>query len=391
MSSPSLMLLFGIAAAAVPQQTVRLGLGDCVPSRDLVHDLVAIEIGFENLVDRTDAAIEVRVECRADQVIIALLPGAIRAPDERARSNDLVALDGRTASNGTASHGRTASNGRAASNGRTAKDGLTSSSPSDGREAASANPALRGVPARVIALSEVEKRDGARLVALNIVELLNTSAASQAAASQAAVSQPAVALEPTLAPAQKKAAPAVVVRSDDPPRGPHRLRVAAAPALRYQAKPGRFAYGARASFGIDAPRFAAFPWTLQLGGGVEQSESSVALGTIKTRAAAISFGAGERIDVSDEVAIFGLIGASGGYANLDVSTGDAKIIARGGSGWWLGPMLAARVRYGARAGISLGVEAGLITREVYGELPGGEKFGQRGAWLGLELALDWSL
>lgn len=315
MIAPSLMLLSGIAAAAVPDQTVRLGLGDCVPSRDLVHDLVAIEIGFERLIDRTEAAIEVRVECRADQVVIALAP------------------------------------------------------------------ASRGVPARVIALSEVEKRDGARLVALNIVELLNTPA------TKVEVGEPATA--PRL---RKKSAPPAIELA---PRGgdplPHRFRVAAAPGFRYQPSPGRFAYGARASLGIDAPRGAPFPWTLHFGGGVEQSQAKLALGSIKTRVAAIALGAGERLEITDDLSIFGLIGASGGYAKLDADAGGAKIIARSGSGWWLGPMLAARVRYGARAGISLGVEGGLITREVYGELPGGEKFGQRGAWLGLELALDWSL
>jgi hypothetical protein len=329
MMSPIAIWLLGVIATP-SAETVRLTLGDCVPSRDLVHDLVAIEIGFERLVER-DAAVSVIVACHANEVSIAIEHTTL---------------------------------------------------------------------ARTIARAEVgSKIDGARLVALNIVELINSASKdspqprprTETKSEMRTRAAPGVQAG-TETKSEARAAPGSATETNLDPAQPSaslRTRFSAAPALRYDGS-DQLALGVRATAALDAAKDAGFVWTLQLTAGVEQSNTTVALGSIRTRAANISLAAGERIDLTRDVAIFGLLGASGGWVNLTSSTDDAEVITKNGSGLWFGPMLAARIRYGARAGISLGIEAGLVTKEVYGELDGGERFGQRGPWLGADLAIDWS-
>src|SRR5687768_8161473 len=160
LSPGSIWLLGAVLAGAPSAETVRLGLGDCVPSRDLVHDLVAIEIGFEQLADE-HAALEVRVECHAREVSISLIP------------------------------------------------------------------AVDGVPARRIAKSEVKKRDGARLVALNIVELLHDARGKLARA-------------PVIKEPSRETVAVVVAPVANVVESSLRTRLSAAPVLRYLASGDRF-------------------------------------------------------------------------------------------------------------------------------------------------------
>lgn len=307
MLSPSLIVLIGaVTSTAAPRaDSIHLGLGDCVPSRDLVHDLVGIEIGFDRLVDGK-AATEVRVECHAPEISIALSPPA-------------------------------------------------------------------RVKARRVSTKEIDKGSGARLIALNIVELLR-----EADAGREAKKAPLKGL------ALRNTNTVIAARQPIEESKGVRTRISAAPALRFLAKEDRVVFGARASFAMDAERDAPFPWTFVFSAGVEQFETHFEQGSIRTRVGALTLAGGERIELADRLSIFGLIGASGGWAAL---SSDAKSVG----GAWVGPMLGARMRYGQNAGVSLGVEAGLVTTEIVAEgEDGGAPHGQHGAWLSVDVAFDWS-
>jgi hypothetical protein len=312
MGTTTLLFLFVAASSSTSAgDRVRLSLDDCVPARDLVHDLVSIEIGFPRLTDEADA-LEVGVDCQKDLVRVYVTPNVYSVPDRKIRRD------------------------------------------------------------------EVDAQDGSRLIALNITELLqdvDTEKHRSRVLQKRDEAPAAVAVVP------ESASVSTALRA----------RLGAAPALRFLAKPNRFAIGGRASFGLDAPRAAGFVWSLQAYGGFEESSVNLSLGSVRVRAVSAGIGAGQRFDVGSTVALFALVGLSGGWAWIDGLTNDETAIDTGrGGGAWFGPTAAARIRFGESAGLSMGIEGGYTMRSVYGEVDDNQRVGLRGGWAMGDLAFDWS-
>lgn len=306
-----LFLLVAATSSTTAGDRVRLSLGDCVPARDLVHDLIAIEIGFQRLTDEADA-LELEADCQKDQVLIHVTPN------------------------------------------------------------------LFGVRSRSISRAEVDAQDGSRLIALNITELLADVDAEQRRA--VVVTQ------------RDEPAAVVVLPASATVSSALRSRIGAAPALRFLTSPNRFAVGGRASFGLDGPRAAGFVWSVLAYAGFDESSANLSLGSVRARVASAGLSAGQRIDFNESLALFALVGVTGGWVWIDGLTNDLSRVDTGrGSGSWFGPTVAARLRFGESAGLSLGLEGGFATRAVYGEVEGNEKIGLRGAWAGADLMFDWSL
>jgi hypothetical protein len=298
-----LALTSTVSAAA----TVRLHLAECVTQRDLVEDLVGIELGFERM-RAHQAALEVHTACgQAD----------LRIYIERAH---------------------------------------TFEGPSPA--------VVRDIAERRIALTDVRGEGGPRLVALNIAELVQDQATLAAPPPAPALAAPA----PTAPP---------------PPRGP-RLRLGAAPSVRLVPTPGRALPGVRLSVALDP----GGPWVAELDAGFEQADAEVALGVIQTRVLTAALSGGLRLEPGDALALYLQAGLRGGWVWLDAEGADATVAAAGGSGPWVGPLVQARLRYGGRLGVALGLEGGWALYGVFGDA-GGARFGLEDGWVGVDLRLDW--
>lgn len=306
------LLFAAMTSTSSAAGTVRLDLDDCIPSRDLVSDLVSIEIGFDRVVDG-DADVVVRSACDRDFLRIF-----VARDRPMAGAQDLVVLD---------------------------------------------------IAERRIALSDVRREGGARLVALNVAELVNDA--------------PVVAV----APAAPAAVPAVTapIRTQ-PESSAVTLRIGAAPIVRLLPSPGRMAVGMRGSVSVDG---RTTPWTASLDGGFEQSASTFELGDVRTRVLSIAALGGLRHAPSEVLSLYLLGGVRGGWAWLESTPNDATVAATDGNGIWLGPMIGARVRYGRSVGISLGIEGGWTTNGIVGDA-GGAPAGLVDGWLGADLTIDWS-
>ncbi len=181
----SLALLAGaLSTTSSSADTVHLHLGACVPERDLVHDLVGIEIGFDRLVE-TDALFEVYVTCEGSILNLHLSPNPF------------------------------------------------------------------GIEARRVSADDLHE-GGSRLVALNVVELIQDGAKAPRERAPSERSAETVArASPEQAPQTRTRSAERAERAETAERAPQ-TRLGASPTLRLLPKPGRLAIGARASFGIDS-------------------------------------------------------------------------------------------------------------------------------------------
>ncbi len=264
--------------------TVSLRMGDCVPSPDLVHDLVAIELGFDRIVD-SDAAFEARVFCESNSLRIEIWPTGGR---------------------------------------------------------------------RRIPLREVVREGGPRLVALNITEL-----------------------------AQDARKPREDVAQDT-----LRYRAGLSSAVRVLAAPTRPAFGVRFGGGFDASPLSSFPWSTHADLGFEQSTSSLELGDLRARSISGRLLAGLRFDPGSRWSLFSWLGARLGWVWLEGRGDPNAVMTQSGSGPWFGPVAAARIRYGGRWGVALGIEAGWTATSVFGQIDS-QRVGLVDGWVGADLTVDW--
>lgn len=228
---------------------------------------------------------------------------------------------------------------------------------------------VRDIAERRITLSDVQGEGGPRLVALNIAELVQDQG----------LLNPQPGPLPTQVVRPRPEVPA--------PSGP-RVRLGAAPSVRLVPAPNRALPGARLSVAVDAGAAAAWPWTLEADVGFEQSSAAVPLGDVRTRVATVALSAGARLSLAERWALALQAGFRGGWVWLDAASSDATVAAAGGDGPWAGPLVGARVRYGDRLGVALGVEGGWTLHGVFGDA-GGARVGLERGWLGADLRLDW--
>lgn len=300
----ALLVSTATAGAAAPSPaTVRLHLADCIAQRDLVMDLVGIELGFGRVVEE-GADLDLHSACEA-----SLLRLYITRPR---RWRGASVLD---------------------------------------------------VTERRIALTDVQASGGPRLVALNIAELVQDM--------------------PAPAPARLEAAPP----APPPDVGP-RLRLGAAPTVRYVPAPDRPVPGARLSVGLDGGPDGALPWSVAIDAGFERIVRGLDVGSLRTEVASFSARAGARWAVTERLAVFTHVGLRGGWVWLAGESEDDGVRTTAGSGPWFGPMGAVFARYGDRLGVGLGLEGGWTAAGVFGDAAG-TRVGLEGGWLGGELRLDW--
>jgi hypothetical protein len=162
--------------------------------------------------------------------------------------------------------------------------------------------------------------------------------------------------------------------------------IAVGPTVRYLPQPARGAYGARAGGGLDVPLGEAISLAFLLDCGFEQSQASVALGSIRAQVLSAALQAGPRFVLSESWALFLLLGARGGWAWLSGRSDDEAVELRSRDGRWLGPLLGLRLRMGRTAGVSLGLEGGWTVASLDTE----ESIGLKSGWVGADLSVDWS-
>ena len=234
-----------------------------------------------------------------------------------------------------------------------------------------------GVQDRTVAESDVRREGGARLLALNIVELVQ----------EATLARPAPSGPPTASSAGITVSRPVAPSTSSSMR----THLAASPTVRLLSDPGRIAVGARASLDFDTAWTSTQAWSFRIDAGFEQSEAEVELGAIRARVVSASLQTGPRLRLASTVSIYWLVGIRGGWGWLDGRAQDtAQVQGTDGSGPWLGPMVAVRARFGRRFGVALGAEAGWTTYGVFGRDGGGNAVGLEKGWVGADLSLDWS-
>ncbi len=318
--------LSALLLASAPDPA-RLHLESCVPQPDLVHDLVAIEIGFERLID-TPARFEVYARCTTEAVQIRLHPNPFQ------------------------------------------------------------------LPSRTIENVEYQQPGGARLIALNIVELLveafNRAKAPPKPPDTSKAPKPQTGSSTIAKSAQGASSPGLSVRGPLPAPVLWSMRLGAAPALRYLPNPARVAVGARASLGFDGASGmpVRLTWATQIELGFERSQASFDLGEVQTQALFGAVLGGARLRLWDRLALFGLAGIKGGWAWLSAQA-QAQAQPGEGQGPWWGPTASLRLRYGDSWGVALGLEGGWTLYGVFGEVEDSEPVGLRSGWLGADLSVDW--
>ncbi len=297
-----------LASAPAP---ARLHLEPCVPQPDLVHDLVAIEVGFERLID-TPARFEVYARCTPGTLQIRLHPNPLQ------------------------------------------------------------------LPLRTIANVEFQQPGGARLIALNIVELLVEAFAK----TKAPPAPPPPTASSTVADNTASASSSARRSAPAPLPAPvlWSMRLGAA----------RVAVGARASLGFDGASGLPVRWTwaTQIEPGFERSQASFDLGQVQTQALFGAVLGGARLRLWDRLALFGLAGLKGGWAWLSARAVEQAQPGEGQGPWW-GPTASLRVRYGDAWGVALGLEGGWTLNGVFGEIEDSAPIGLRSGWLGADLSVDW--
>ncbi|MEQ9502834.1 MAG: hypothetical protein RIT81_38545 [Deltaproteobacteria bacterium] len=303
-ATQALLVWLAVGATDGP---VRLDLAECVPSPDLVHDLVGIEIGVARL-SEGDAELVVRTACTTE--LLRIFVASDRALGDRV---------------------------------------------------------VQDIAERRIALDDVRASGGARLVALNIVELVNdVPIVERRRAFVTESPAPSVVRTPVSA---------TVARPLD-------LSIAAAPTVRVMPGATPVAFGARGRVAVDFDG-----WTVAVDGGFSQSDGTVALGDVRTRFVSAAFVVGRRRQLLPRLDGLVSIGFRGGWAWLSGRTESDNVDTRTGSGPWFGPRIGGRIRYGGEVGVALEVEGGYTASGVFGDA-GGERAGLYGAWLGGALALD---
>ncbi len=286
--------------------SVRLQLADCVPAPDLVYDLVGIEIGTGRLTDG-DARVVVRTEC-TDQLL------RIFVSNDRALGDRVV----------------------------------------------------QDITERRIAREDVRTGGGARLVALNIVELINDASY---------VEERRAFVAPPTAPSVGAPVSATVSRPLD-------VLVSAAPTIRVMPGATPVAFGARARVALDFDG-----WTVALDGGFAQSDGTVDVGAVRTRLVSGAAVLGRSKNLAARLDGLVSAGIRGGWVWVYGRSESDTVATRGGSGPWFGPRVGARIRYGSRVGVALGVEGGWTASGVFGDADG-ERAGLYGGWFGAELAIE---
>lgn len=303
-ATQALLVWLAVASTGAP---VRLDLAECVPSPDLVYDLVGIEIGTRRLTDGA-ADIVVRTACTAE--LLRVFVASDRALGDRV---------------------------------------------------------VQDIAERRIALEDVRTSGGARLVALNIVELINDASTVE---ERRAFVAPAPAPPVVRAPVS-----ATVTRPLD-------ILISAAPTVRLMPGATPVAFGARARVGLDFDG-----WMVAIDGGFAQSNGTVDLGVVRTRLVSAAAVIGLSRNLVDRLDGSVSAGIRGGWVWVDSRSESDTVDTRSGSGPWFGPRVGARIRYGRGVGVALGVEGGWTASGVFGDADG-ERAGLYGGWLGAELAVE---
>jgi hypothetical protein len=225
-----------------------------------------------------------------------------------------------------------------------------------------------GLLERTVLRSDVITEGGPRLIALNIVELVQES-------------------EPRGSTPTPRPSAAPVITEPRPPRA--RPWIGAAPTMRVRPGPNGVAIGGLLKIGLDAASTPKIPWALQVDGGFEQASASVALGSTHLQAVHGAIQAGLGFRIAERWRLSTLIGARGGWAWIEGETADfMSTSAAKGDGFWWGPIASVRARHGRTLGFSLGLEGGWTARPIYGRVPEGI-VGQRDGWLGFDVTIDW--
>lgn len=228
-------------------------------------------------------------------------------------------------------------------------------------------PVVVDIAERRIALRDVRAEGGPRLVALNIAELVQ---------------------DPPPAPPRPPTPVTQAMASPPTPAPGSQLSLGLAPTLRFLGNPDRFVPGARVRVALDAAPGAAWPWSLALWAGFEQSEVAVSPGAVQTRLLSAGLLAGARWDLLSGLSLYSQLGLHGGWVNFDASSSQEGVQTFDGAGPWLGSALALRLRYGRRLGFGLGLEGGWTLYGVFGDAAG-TRVALDGAWLGSQLFADW--
>ena len=231
-------------------------------------------------------------------------------------------------------------------------------------------PNPKTVPMRVVPRDDLLDPSGTRILALHIAELMRD--------------MPAQPISASLTVAEDAPVP-----SFEADKTSGAMRVGAAPSIRYVTSPVRWAIGARAHIGIDLASEGSSAWSFGIDAGFEQADSQLSLGNIRSSVVSAAVVGGGRFDLADDLALFTVVGARGGWAWLSGSAEDDAVDGSG-QGPWFGPIASLRLRYGGTFGVSVSVEGGWTIAGVVGDVGENDPVGLTNGWLGADLALDWS-
>lgn len=233
-------------------------------------------------------------------------------------------------------------------------------------------PNPEGLLDRLVLAEDLGADGGARLLALNIVELVQEAEARAAPPPSEPAATPAVAPVKVVAPA---------------PANTFGLRLAVAPQLLFRAGPGGPAYGLKVTGGLDNAGSAAWPWSLAVDLGIDRSARTLSQGDLVIETLRGGGWLGLALPLSSQLLLHTHLGLRLGWSHLGAESRDAAVSAQAGEGWWWGPAIATRLRYGQLPAVSLGLEAGWIARPIYGQVAEGQA-GVRDGWLAIDLGLE---
>ncbi|MBK6685896.1 MAG: hypothetical protein IPG45_15595 [Deltaproteobacteria bacterium] len=232
-------------------------------------------------------------------------------------------------------------------------------------------PNPEGLLDRLVLAEDLGADGGARLLALNIVELVQEA--------EARATPPA--------PTQKPPAPSITGTPRPPEPDGFGLRLVVSPQLLIRAGPTGPAYGLKVAAGLDATAQAAWPWSAAIDLGVDRSARELSQGNLVIETLRAGGWLGLALPLGSQLLLHTHLGLRFGWSQVAAESLDAGIIAQTGEGWWWGPALATRLRFGHFPAVSVGVEAGWIARPIYGQIAEGQA-GVRDGWLAVDLGLE---
>lgn len=226
---------------------------------------------------------------------------------------------------------------------------------------------------RVVLREDQRGEGGPRLLALNIVELV------QEAELRLETAPPS---PPPLARTEQ-----VQTHPSDPEAGSVAWWIGLGPQLTVRAGPGAPAYGLKLQGSLESTAQGGLPWVIHLDGGFDRSVTASTLGKVTLESWRGSALVGAAWHLPAAFTLLFTAGARVGWASLRAESDQAGVAVGGGTGGWWGPLGAARLRLGSGPAIGLGLEFGYTARPVYGQVPEGE-LGLRGAYGAIELVLE---